>query len=618
MIRAHHIGTRRPHLRGWFGSEPVIGWLMTVVIMGLAFGLRIVGLGQPHEFSFDETYYAKDAWALWHHGYASNWCTSSGTACPKDAIRDAHLGPDEVADANTLILHGIAPCRLIIYVSDKNGSADANNHCRPATPGHPEPEMAVHPEVGKWVIGLGEELFGMNPFGWRIGSVLIGTLMIGVFIRFVRRLTRSNLLAGFAGLLLTFDGLQLVLSRLSLLDIYVAFFTLLAVHLLVKDRDWLRDRLSTGPRPTRWRAAQQLLWRPWLAASGIAWGLGLGSKWNVAYPMVGFGLLFLAWGVGARRRNGIRRPFAKTLLADGVPGALIVLPLAALVYVASWSGWLAHHTAYEQSAMSHSQYTSWSGSGKCDGQSWTDKSPKSDAHWSTVGSGGVLKHETGLASLWQPFESLWDYHQDVYVFHTVFLQCTTHPYASQPQGWPLLNRPVGISAENDIKPGSASKAQQNSSTQTCQAPAGSTCVRQVLALGTPVLWWGCAIGALCAIGLWAGARDWRAGIVVVGAATTWLPWFLYADRTIFSYYAISMLPFTILGVVLCLGRLLSGSANRRTGAAIVGGTFLVLVTLNFVWFWPIYTDGMLTRVSPVTVGNFWGNWLSRMWFLKWI
>lgn len=608
------LGTR---VLGWWRREGVIGWLMTIVIMGLAFGLRVVGLGQPHEFSFDETYYAKDAWALWHNGYAANWCTPSGTPCPKDAIADAHLKSGETADANTLILHGVAPCKLIVYVSDKDATTDANNDCHPATPGHPDPEMAVHPEVGKWFIGLGEELFGMNPFGWRIGSVLIGTLMIGVFIRFVRRLTRSTLLAGFAGLLLTFDGLQLVLSRLALLDIYVAFFTLLAVHLLVKDRDWLRAHTSATPVPGRWRAVGRAVWRPWLAASGVAWGLGLGSKWDVIYPMLGFGLLFVAWGVGARRRAGISRPFPRTLLADGVPAFLMVV-LAVGVYVASWSGWLAHHTAYEQSAISHSQYTSWGGHGKCEGQNWVDLSPKTDAHWSTVGSGGTLKHESGLAGVAQPFVSLWDYHQDVYVFHTVFLQCSTHPYASQPEGWPLLNRPVGISAENDIKPGAMSNPEQNSSTETCPAPAGSTCLRQVTALGTPVLWWGCAIGALCAIGLWAGARDWRAGVAVVGAATTWVPWFMYSDRTIFSYYAISMLPFTILATVLCLGRLLSGSANRRTGAAILGGTFLVLVILNFAWFWPIWTDGMLTRVSPVTVGNFWGNWLSRMWFLKWI
>ena len=63
-------------------------------------------------------------------------------------------------------------------------------------------------------------------------------------IRLVRRLTGSTLLGGVAGLLLCFDGLQLVLSRLALLDIFLAFFLLCAVSCLVADRDWGRLRLA--------------------------------------------------------------------------------------------------------------------------------------------------------------------------------------------------------------------------------------------------------------------------------------------------------------------------------------------------------------------------------------
>ena len=37
-----------------------------------------------------------------------------------------------------------------------------------------------------------------------------------------------------------FDGLHLVLSRLALLDLFVAFFMLCAVSCMVADRDWVR------------------------------------------------------------------------------------------------------------------------------------------------------------------------------------------------------------------------------------------------------------------------------------------------------------------------------------------------------------------------------------------
>ena len=90
--------------------------------------------------------------------------------------------------------------------------------------------MVVHPEVGKWLIALGEKAFGMDPFGWRISAAVVGSLMVLVMCRLARRLTGSTLLGCVAGLLLCFDGLHLVLSRLALLDIFLAFFLLCAVR----------------------------------------------------------------------------------------------------------------------------------------------------------------------------------------------------------------------------------------------------------------------------------------------------------------------------------------------------------------------------------------------------
>ena len=52
----------------------------------------------------------------------------------------------------------------------------------------------------------------------------------------------------------------------------------------------------------------------------------------------------------------------------------------------------------------------------------------------------------------QSLRSLWYYHQDVYTFHTHFLNCSTHTYASKPSGWLLLNRPVGVDADTGILP----------------------------------------------------------------------------------------------------------------------------------------------------------------------
>ena len=99
--------------------------------------------------------------------------------------------------------------------------------------------------------------------------------------------------------------------------------------------------------------------------------------------------------------------------------------------------------------------------------------------------------------------------------------------------------------------------------------------------------------------------------MIVGIAATWLPWFRYDDRPIFSYYAVMILPFLVLGSTMLLGEMLGrrgSSTMRRTVGATAAGSVVVLVILAFAWFWPIWTDQLVTNAE----------WLQRMWFRRWI
>ena len=53
--------------------DRTVGWIVTVAITLMAFGLRLYNLGFPNKVLFDETYYAKDAWAILQSGYERNW-----------------------------------------------------------------------------------------------------------------------------------------------------------------------------------------------------------------------------------------------------------------------------------------------------------------------------------------------------------------------------------------------------------------------------------------------------------------------------------------------------------------------------------------------------------------
>jgi hypothetical protein len=283
------------------------------------------------------------------------------------------------------------------------------------------------------------------------------------------------------------------------------------------------------------------------------------------------------------------------MLVDGLPafGYLVVVGL--VVYVATWTGWLIHADQYEEH-LSNTQYTTFV-SGHCqDGDLVVDESDPS-RQWPAASEPDAH----GLGELRQSLDSLWHYHHDVYVFHTHFLNCSSHTYASKPSGWLLLNRPVGVAADTGIEPG----------TRGCDAPVGSTCLRQVLLLGTPTIWWGGILALLFAVVAWVGQRDWRFGVAVVGTASTWLPWLMYDDRPIFLFYAVVTLPFVVLALTLTMGRLIGASrvpSARRTVGVVVSGSFVILTLLNFAWFWPIFTNGLLTH----------GEWLDRIWFSRWI
>jgi hypothetical protein len=105
-------------------------------------------------------------------------------------------------------------------------------------------EYVVQPEMGKLLIAVGEWLFGLNSFGWRFASAVSGSLAILLMCRIARRMTRSTLLGCIAGLLMSLDGLEFVLSRTGILDIFLRFFVLAAFGCVLVDRDISRERLA--------------------------------------------------------------------------------------------------------------------------------------------------------------------------------------------------------------------------------------------------------------------------------------------------------------------------------------------------------------------------------------
>lgn len=504
----------------WYFLCRWAGWLGPLAVAAFAGLLRFTDLGQPHAIIFDETYYAKDAYALWHGGYEINW-------------------PE---DANTKIM----------------------------TPGEPVPYRAmasyvVHPPVGKWIIGFGEQLFGMNPFGWRFSVALLGTLSVLMLARIARRMFRSTLLGCVAGLLLAVDGLHLVLSRAALLDLVVMFWTLASFGCLVLDRDHTRARLAAklgGVENAVLAQRVNLGWRPWRIAAGVCIGLTSATKWSGLYVAVFLGLMVVLWDVGARRLAGAPRPYRAVLTRDVLPAFVSVVLVALAVYLASWWGWFASSNAPGQGG--------W-------GRDWA-AGRSTDYPWIPEG-----------------LRALWHYHSTVYDFHTNLHD--PHTYQSNPWSWLVLGRPVSFFYDSP-------KLGQDGCT-------AANCAREVLGIGTPLLWWAAVVALVYCLWRWIFRRDWRAGALLCGLGAGYLPWFLYQERTIFLFYAVVFVPFLALAVTMLIGALIgpaTASRDRRAIGSAVAGLLVLMIVWNFLYFYPLFTG----QTIPLE------DWRSRMWFNSWV
>ena len=410
---------------------------------------------------FDEIYYVKDAYALWHNGYESVWSDNADELFAKGNF-----------SALTL-----------------------------------EPAYVVHPQLGKWLIGLGMEIFGPgNPFGWRFIPAVAGILTVFLLARLTMRLTHSPLLAGLAGFLLAIDGTGITESRIGLLDIFIGFFSLLSIYCLVRDREWFRARLATGLDGTYVGSWAPLpLMRPWLLATGVSLGLTCSIKWSGAYLLAGVGILTVVWDLTALHRIRARSWFLDGILHRGVLDFLHLVPVALVVYVLGWWSWFMHARAF-------------------------------DRNWAAT------HREAGeLVRSWLPdsLNSLLEYHLSMYNFHTHLED--PHPYMSKPIQWLVQWRPTSF-----YWPDERELAGTHCGT--------GKCVQAITSIGNIPVWWSAVIGLIfCVLVLALRNRDWRAWVALIGYVGLYLPWFIYQNRTIFGFYTVAFVPFVVLALTLWLG-----------------------------------------------------------------
>jgi dolichyl-phosphate-mannose-protein mannosyltransferase len=517
------LAARLARLRPTMPRDGWWGWGLPLLITGVGLFLRLFRITRPPGKVFDETYYAGDAWNLLHHGVEL----------------------------------------------DKAGKA----------------VFVAHPPLGKWLIAVGESMFGNHELGWRFSAAIVGSLSILMIARIARRMFRSNLLGCIAALLLSLDGLEFVQSRTSMLDIFLMFWVLAAFGCLVLDRDDGRRRIA-------WRLQYGerlgfLGLRPWRFGCGVCLGAAAATKWDGLFWIPVFLLLAVWWDAGARRVAGDRAAAGHALLYDGLFALVPFVVVAAAVYTVSWTGWFLSDGVH---AWDHDRYVHH-------GQSW-------------------IGHFFAVVHGW------FTYHREMWGFHNNL--AAAHPYLSSPLGWLLLARPVAYYY------------------QTPKGCGTGSCSQEVLGIGTPLIWW-MSIPALLAVA-WRmlGRFDWRAAAIMLSFLAGYVTWIWdetkvvsnchpadNCHRTMFLFYLLPDVPFMVLALTMAIGMLLATRAVRTLGdvfhsvvahqhglsltlvrlpvrrllASFAIAVYLGGVTWNFGYFYPILSGQVIT----------YNQWMDRMW-----
>ena len=231
---------------------------------------------------------------------------------------------------------------------------------------------------------------------------------------------------------------------------------------------------------------------------------------------------------------------------------------------------------------------------------------------SRVGAFGALPLFIYITSWWGWFASDrgWDrnysgnvissfihYHSEMLNFHTGLT--TKHNYEANPWSWLIMGRPTSFLYETPTGCGADS------------------CSQEILALGTPLLWWAATIALAIVLGFWLRSVvtrkfDPASTIVIAGIAGGYLPWFFFQQRTVFTFYAIVFEPFLILALLYC-AKIFLTSQRKKSDQAYRFGEYAVfaifaLIAINFIYFLPVY----LGEVIPYQ------SWIDRMWLESWI
>ena len=235
----------------------------------------------PYRFSFDELHYVPSGYSLYVYGYVLQWFN----------LED-------------------------IGYSAKEGWEQFGS----LTP-HGDILSNSHPPLGQYLIGFFVQFDPLNPLMWRLSSAIFGFLTVVLVMLIVWQILRKHAWVLTAGLFTALSNLNVAMSNIGILDIFLTFFTLLGTYFSIVYIQKLRQNVSA---------------EKYLIFTVFAFSLAVSVKWSALYYIAVFAVTILIHQiVMLMKNNGFALSAMVKLLSRNVAYFIVIPVMYFLIWLPS-------------------------------------------------------------------------------------------------------------------------------------------------------------------------------------------------------------------------------------------------------------------------------------------
>jgi dolichyl-phosphate-mannose--protein O-mannosyl transferase len=431
----------------------------------------------------------------------------------------------------------------------------------------------LHPPLAKYTQAIGMEIFGENSFGWRISSVIFGTLVVLATATLAQELFEDTFVALLSAAFAASDGLLLVQSRIAMNDIHVTFFILLALVCYVRYRKKIEQKHAS----THFS----------LFLTGAAIGLAMASKWSGVFVLgiiCGFEALFFYREIFYRHEK--KKQLLWSVTKTKIPHLFFLLLLPACIYVLSYSQMflqgktlVCEGNTPEQGKCYCAQDSSW----------WVSGLEKIAPFYNWE----QLEARGGCKRLISHFSEL---HAQIWWYQTNLK--ATHPFQSRPWQWFLDLRPVWY------------YVQYNDNT-----------IANIYAFGNPALFWLGDIAVIWSIVFlvftflkkrfqfpWNFFEDnFAVFFLVISYFAVWIFWQL-SPRIMFFYHYTPAVPMLCVLLAFWLGKIREHTYKNLAVGPILFCACCMAILLCFVVWFPDWAGLPVAKTFAEKVYFIFPNW----------